>query len=152
MFYNFTGDFRSHFINKIKIFFQQTLYHCLRVVRPVEYIYFCIIIIIMFDFVCNRLGSPSDLVKSWGGGGDGRMRSTSAGIGLTGHSVILCMLFGARALLIALCLQVHTKGGKLRYKYSSARPHNHFSVSVPRNDVIYCMCITSMKACRICVI
>ena len=65
-----------------------------------------------------------------------------------GHSVILCMLSGARALLIALCLQVHTKGGKLRYKYSSGRPHGHLSVSVPRNDVIYCMCITSMKACR----
>ena len=92
----------------------------------------------MFDYVCDRLGSPSDLVKSWGGGGecDGRMRSTSAGIGLTGHSVILCMLSGARALLIALCLQVHTKGGKLRYKYSSGRLHGHFSVSVPRNDVI----------------
>ena len=41
----------------------------------------------------------------------------------------------SRALLIALCLQVHTKGGKLRYKYSSARPHGHFSVSVLRNDV-----------------
>ena len=53
------------------------------------------------------------------------MRSTSAGIGLTGHSIILYMLSGVRALLIALCLQVHTKGGKLRYKYSSGRPHGH---------------------------
>ena len=28
--------------------------------------------------VCDRLGSPSDVVKSWGGGGecDGRMPST----------------------------------------------------------------------------
>ena len=101
------------------------------------------------DFVWNRLGSPSDLVTSWGGGCDGRMRSTSAGIGLTGHSIILYMLSGARALLIALCLQVHTKGGKLRYKYSRGRPHGHFSVSVPRNDVIYNMCITRMKASRI---
>ena len=25
-------------------------------------------IIITFDSVCDRLGSPSDLVKSWGGG------------------------------------------------------------------------------------
>ena len=75
------------------------------------------------------------------------MRSTSAGIGLTCHSVSLYMLSGGCALLIALCLQVHTKGGKLRYKYSSARPHGHFSVSVPRNDVIYCMCIARMKAC-----
>ena len=83
---------------------------------------------------------------------DGRMRSTSAGIGLTGHSIILYMSPVVRALLIALCLQVHTKGGKLRYKYSSARPHGHFSVSVPRNDVIYFMCITRMKACRNCVI
>ena len=33
-----------------------------------ENICLCIIIIIMFDFVCDRLGSPSDLVKSWGGG------------------------------------------------------------------------------------
>ena len=93
-----------------------------------------IIIIITFDFVCDRLGSPSDLVKSWGGC-DGRMQSTSAGSGLTGHSIILCILPVVRALLTALCLQVHTKGGKLRYKYSSARPHGHFSVSVPRNDV-----------------
>ena len=74
------------------------------------------------------------------------MRSTSAGIGLTGHSIILYVSPVARALLIALCLQVHTKGGKLRYIYSSARLHGHFSVGVPRNDVIYCMCITSMKA------
>ena len=73
----------------------------------------------MFDFLCDRLGSPSDLVKSWGGECDGRMWSTSAGIGLKGHSVILYMLSGARALLIAVCLQVHSKGRKLRYKYSS---------------------------------
>ena len=66
---------------------------------------------------------------------DGRMQSTSAGSGLMGHSIILCMSPVARALLIALCLQVHKKGGKLRYKYSSARPHGQFSVSVPRNDV-----------------
>ena len=79
------------------------------------------------------------------------MQTTSAGIGLTGHSIILYILSGVRALLIALCLclQVHTKGGKLRYKYSSGRPHGDLSVSVPRNDVIYIMCITRMKACRI---
>ena len=46
---------------------------------------------------------------------DGRMQSTSAGIRLTGHSIILYMSSGVRALLIALCLRVHTKGGKLRY-------------------------------------
>ena len=46
------------------------------------------------------------------------------------------MLSGARALLIALCLQVHTKGGKLRYKCSSGRQHGHFSDRVPGNDVI----------------
>ena len=41
------------------------------------------IIIIIFGLVCDRLGSPSDLVKSWGGGGyDGRMQGTSAGMGL----------------------------------------------------------------------
>ena len=47
------------------------------------------------------------------------MQGTSAGIGLTGHSIILYMSSGARALLIALCLQVHTNGGKLGYIYSS---------------------------------
>ena len=71
---------------------------------------------------------------------DDRMRSTSAGIGLAGHSVILCMLSGARALLIALCLQVHTKGGKLRYKYSSARPHGHL-VLVCRGTMFIDYCI-----------
>ena len=40
-----------------------------------------------------------------------------------GHSIILYLSSGARALLIALRLQVHTKGGKPRYKYSSGRPH-----------------------------
>ena len=44
-------------------------------------------------------------------------------VGLTGHSIILYMSSGARALLIAMCLRVHTKGGKLRYEYSSGRPH-----------------------------
>ena len=63
--------------------------------------------------------------------------STSAGIGLTGHSISLWMLSGARALLTALCLLMHTKGGKLRYKYSSARPHGHFSVGVPRELFMY---------------
>ena len=65
--YLFHSD-RSHLSTNSKLFFpKQTLYHCLRVVRPVEGIYFCIIVIIMFGFVCDRLGSPSDLVKSWGG-------------------------------------------------------------------------------------
>ena len=50
-------------------------------------------IIIMFDLVCDRLCSPSDLVKSWGEC-DGRMQGTSAGIGLTGHSIILYMSSG----------------------------------------------------------
>ena len=46
------------------------------------YIFF-VFIIIMFGLVCDRLGSPSDLVKSWGGGEcDGHMQSTSAGLGL----------------------------------------------------------------------
>ena len=90
----------------------------------------------MFDFVCDRLGSPSDFGKSWGGECDGRMQSTSAGIGLMGHSIILYMSSGARALLIALCLQVHTKGGKLRYKYSSARPHGHLVLAC-RGTMLY---------------
>ena len=37
----------------------------------------------MFDFVCDRLGSPSDLDKSWGEC-DGRVRSTSGGGGVLG--------------------------------------------------------------------
>ena len=37
-------------------------------------------IIITFDSVCDRLGSPPELVKSWGGGGGvDRMRSTFGG-------------------------------------------------------------------------
>ena len=51
---------------------------------------------------------------------DGRMRSTTAGSVPMGHRVILYMLAVPRALLIALWLQVHTKGRKVRYKYSSA--------------------------------
>ena len=49
-------------------------------------------------------------------------------IGLTGHSAILYMFSVPRALLIALWLQVHTNGGKLRYKYSSGRQRGQFSV------------------------
>ena len=124
MFYILTGDFRSLFIIIIKIVFL-TNFISLFASHPAGGKYICIIIIILFDFVCDRLSSLSDLVKSWGGGGDSRMRSTSAGSGLTGHSIILYVSPVARALLIALWLQVHTKGGKLRYKYSSARPHGH---------------------------
>ena len=79
---------------------------------------------------------------------DGRMRSTSAGSGLTGHSIILYVSPVARALLIALCLQVHTKGGKLRYKYSSARPHGHLSVNMPSELYYIVMDYIYMKACR----
>ena len=44
------------------------------------------------------------------------------------------------------------KGRKLRYKYSSARPHGLFSASVPRNDVNRSLNMLLMKACRnICV-
>ena len=68
---------------------------------------------------------------------DGRMRSTSAGSGLTGHSIILYVSPVARALLIALCLQVHTKGGKHRYKYSSARPHGHLVLACRGTMVIF---------------
>ena len=40
-------------------------------------------VFIMFGLVCDRLGSPSDLVKSWGGGGvDGHMQGNSAGLGV----------------------------------------------------------------------
>ena len=77
----------------------------------------------MFDFVCDRLGYPSDLAKSWGGG--------------ECDSIILCMSSGARALLLALCLQVHTNGGKLGYIYSSGRPHGAFVFCVCREDWIY---------------
>ena len=68
------------------------------------------------------------------------MQSTSAGIGLTGHSIILYMLSGARALLIALCLPVHTKGGKLRHTYSSGRPHGHLVLACRGTMFIY-LCV-----------
>ena len=44
----------------------------------------------------------------------------SAGSVIAGYRVVLCMSPVARTLIMALCLQVHTKGGKVRYKYSSA--------------------------------
>ena len=43
----------------------------------------------------------------------------SAGSVIAGYSVVLCMSPVARP-YHALCLQVHTKGGKVRYKYSRA--------------------------------
>ena len=50
-------------------------------------------IIITFDSVGDRLGSPSDLVKSWGGGGSVTVTCIvlSAGSVIAGHSVVLCM-------------------------------------------------------------
>ena len=68
------------------------------------------------------------------------MQSTSAGIRLTGHSIILYMSSGVHALLIALCLLVHTKGGKIRYKYSSGRPHGHLVLACRGTMVIY-LCV-----------
>ena len=84
---------------------------------------------------------------------DGRMRSTSAGSGLTGHSIILYVSPVARALLIALCLQVHTKGGKLGYKYSSARPHGHLVLAC-RGTIrwLYFMYINKYEGVPDCVI
>ena len=58
-----------------------------------------------------------------GGGVTVACRVPRREVGLMGHSIILYLSSGARALLIAMCLRVHTKGGKLRYKYSSGRPH-----------------------------
>ena len=49
---------------KSKLFFTIKLYITVCESSGLWNIYiFCIIIIIMFDFVCDRLGSPSDLVK-----------------------------------------------------------------------------------------
>ena len=107
-----------------------------------ENICFCIIIIIMFDFVCDRLGSPSDLVKSWGGGGcDGRKRSTSAGIGLMDHSVILYMLSGPRALLIALCLRIQRAGSLGINTAVGDSMHIVTLVLTCRGTMLYIVCV-----------
>ena len=82
----------------------------------------------MFDFVCDRLGSPSDLVKSWEGSVTVACGVPRGDIELTGHSAILYLFSVTRALLIALWLHGHTNGGKLRYKYSSGRQRGHLSV------------------------
>ena len=67
----------------------------------------------MFGLVCDRLGSPSDLVKSWGGECDGLMQGTSAELGLY---IILYMSTRARPLTIALCpVRVCSDGGRLEY-------------------------------------
>ena len=63
MIYNLSGDVRSPFVLfqfKSKLFFlKQNLYHSLRVVRPGR---------LYILSVRDRLGSSSDLLKSWGGG------------------------------------------------------------------------------------
>ena len=72
--------------------------------RPAGGIYIYLFIIIkLFGLVCDRLGSPSDLVQSWGGSVTVACRVLRREVGLTGHSIILYMSAGARALTIALC-------------------------------------------------
>ena len=72
--------------------------------RPACGFFFLCIIIKLFGLVCDRIGSPSDLVKS-GGGGDVTVASRvpRREVGLTGHSIILYISAGSRALTIALC-------------------------------------------------
>ena len=51
------------------------------------------------------------------------MRSTFVVYCITGYSVLLSVSLVARALSIALRLQVHTKGGNIMICNSAARPH-----------------------------
>ena len=69
-------------------------------------------IIITCGSVCDRLGSPSDFVKSWGVGGVTVACVLSACSVLLGTVLLLSVSLVVRALFIALCLQVHTKSGK----------------------------------------
>ena len=90
----------GNFYPIINIYFLTKLYvTVLRVVRPVG------VSFIMFGLVCDRLGCPSDLVKSWGGSVTVACRVPRWEVGLTGHS---------------------TNGGKLGFKYSSGWPHGQF--------------------------
>ena len=60
----------------------------------------------------------------------------SAGSVIADHSVMLCMSPVARALIMSLCLQMHTKGGKIRYKYSSTGIAWSLLVSVCRGMML----------------
>ena len=106
MFYNLSGDFRSPFVlfkyNLKLLFSKQIFYHSLRVVRPGSYI---------FVSVRDRLGSSSDLLKCLGGGGS---VAVACGVRLSCsvfivHSVLLSVSLVARALYIALRLQVYKR-------------------------------------------
>ena len=126
----------GHIYQLTENYFSQTNFISLFASRPAggRYI-FCIIVIIMFDFVCDRLGSPSDLVKSWGGSVTVACRVPRWGLDLwVTVSYYTCHL--GRALSSSLCLQVHTNGGKLGYKYSSGRPHGHLSVLACRENCV----------------
>ena len=56
----------------------------------------------------------------------------SAGSVIAGYSVVLCMSPVARALIMALCLQVHTKSGKVRYKYSMVTFRSYQNIPLQR--------------------
>ena len=65
--------------------------------------YICLFIIIkLVGLVCDRLGSPSDLVKSWRGSVMVACRVRRREVGLTSHSIILYMSAGSHVLTIAL--------------------------------------------------
>ena len=84
-------------INQNYFFSKQNLYHSLRVVRPGR---------LYILSVRDRLGSSSDLLKSWGGGSV----AVACGVRLSCsvfmvYSVLLSMSLVARAPSIALRLQ-----------------------------------------------
>ena len=73
-------------------------------------------IIITCVSVCDRLGSSSDLPKSWGGGSV----AVACGVRLAcsvllGTVLLLSVSLVARALFIVLRLQVYTKSGNTWY-------------------------------------
>ena len=91
MIYNLSGDVRSPFVlfkYKSKLFFlKQNLYHSLRVVRPGR---------LYILSVRDRLGSSSDLLKSWGGG-----VVVACGVRLS------CSVFMVHSVLLSVSLVAH---------------------------------------------
>ena len=89
---NLSGDVRSPFVlfkYKSKLFFlKQNFYHSLRVVRPGR---------LYILSVHDRLGSSSDLLKSWGGGSV----AVACGVRLS------CSVFMVYSLLLSMALVAH---------------------------------------------
>ena len=100
--------------------------------------YFCSIIIIMLDFGCDRLGSPSDLAKSWGGGGvtvECRVLSGDWTYGSQYH--LIHFIWGARSPHSAVSTGAYKWRETWVFIYSSGRPHGPLVFLACREDWIY---------------